>query len=124
MGATMFIQQKMTVTDPRQKAMVWMMPIMFTFMFSGFPAGLNLYYFMFNLFSIAQQIYLEKFSRNKMTLEQMRKSPKKEGWMQKKMREAQEMAAAQGKTIPGQNRISNEPTKSKYQRGRQLPKKK
>ena len=27
--------------------------------------------------------------------------PKKEGWMQKKMREAQELASAQGRTVPG-----------------------
>jgi YidC/Oxa1 family membrane protein insertase len=102
MGATLFIQQKMTVTDPRQQALVWMMPIMFTLMFSNFPAGLNLYYFMFNLFGIIQQVYMNKFSKNKMTLEQMKRMPKKEGWLQKKMREAQDIAASQGRTIPGQ----------------------
>ena len=55
MGVTMFIQQKMTITDPKQKAMVYIMPVMLTLLFFSFPAGLNLYYFMFNLFSIAQQ---------------------------------------------------------------------
>lgn len=55
MGVTMFIQQKMTVTDPKQKAFVYIMPVMLTLLFFSFPAGLNLYYFMFNLFSIAQQ---------------------------------------------------------------------
>ncbi|MEX1276644.1 MAG: membrane protein insertase YidC [Bacteroidota bacterium] len=60
MGITMFIQQKMTVKDPRQKAMVWMMPIMMTLLFNGFPAGLNLYYFVFNLLSIGQQIMINK----------------------------------------------------------------
>jgi YidC/Oxa1 family membrane protein insertase len=101
MGITMFIQQKMTITDPRQKAMIYMMPVMFTLSFSGFPAGLNLYYLTFNLIGILQQIWITKFSRNKLTLEDLKKMPKKEGWMQKKMREAQEMAAAQGKTLPG-----------------------
>jgi YidC/Oxa1 family membrane protein insertase len=60
MGITMFIQQKMTVTDPRQKAMVWMMPIMMTILFNGLPSGLNLYYFVFNLLSIGQQVWLKK----------------------------------------------------------------
>jgi len=60
MGITMFIQQKMSVKDPRQKAMVWMMPIMMTLLFNGFPAGLNLYYFVFNLLSIGQQFYINK----------------------------------------------------------------
>jgi YidC/Oxa1 family membrane protein insertase len=60
MGITMFIQQKQTVTDPAQKAMVWMMPIMMTIMFNHFPSGLNLYYFTFNLLSIVQQWYFNK----------------------------------------------------------------
>ena len=61
MGITMIIQQRMTNTDPKQKAMVYLMPIMFTFIFYSFPSGLNLYYFMFNVFSIARQIYNTKF---------------------------------------------------------------
>ena len=60
MGITMFLQQKMTVTDPRQKAMVWMMPILMTLMFNSVPSGLNLYYFVFNLLAIAQQIWINK----------------------------------------------------------------
>jgi YidC/Oxa1 family membrane protein insertase len=60
MGITMFVQQKMTVTDPRQKAMVWMMPIMMTLLFNSLPSGLNLYYFIFNLLSIGQQVWLKK----------------------------------------------------------------
>jgi YidC/Oxa1 family membrane protein insertase len=60
MGITMFLQQKMTVTDPRQKAMVWMMPVLMTLMFNGLPSGLNLYYFVFNLLAIGQQMWLNK----------------------------------------------------------------
>lgn len=118
MGITMFIQQKMTVTDPRQKAMIYMMPIMFTFMFSSLPGGLNLYYFVFNILSIGQQFYMEKLSPKKLSLEQLKRMPKKEGFIQRKMREAQEMAASQGRTLPGQNQVHGETSKSKYQRGR------
>lgn len=57
MGITMFIQQKMTVTDPKQKSMVYIMPVMMTLLFFSFPSGLNLYYFIFNLLSIGQQYY-------------------------------------------------------------------
>ena len=60
MGITMFVQQKMSVQDPRQKMMVWLMPVLLTLMFNSFPAGLNLYYFMFNLLSIVQQAWLNK----------------------------------------------------------------
>jgi len=57
MGATMFFQQKMTMRDPKQKAMVYFMPIFFTLLFNTFPSGLNLYYTLFNIFSILQQKY-------------------------------------------------------------------
>ena len=60
MCITMFIQQKQTVTDPRQKAMVWMMPIMMFIIFNNLPSGLNLYYFVFNLLSIGQQLWINK----------------------------------------------------------------
>ncbi len=55
LGITMFLQQKQTTKDPSQAALVYIMPVMFTLMFMNFSSGLNLYYFMFNLFSIAQQ---------------------------------------------------------------------
>ncbi|MEW6510405.1 MAG: membrane protein insertase YidC [Bacteroidota bacterium] len=64
MGITMFLQQKMTVTDPRQKAMVWMMPILMTLMFNSLPSGLNLYYFVFNLLAIGQQIWFNKSGKD------------------------------------------------------------
>jgi YidC/Oxa1 family membrane protein insertase len=59
-GITMFFQQKMSVKDPRQKMMIWMMPTMMTLLFNSFPSGLNLYYFFFNVLSIAQQAYVNK----------------------------------------------------------------
>lgn len=101
MGVTMFFQQKLTITDPKQKAMVYFMPVFFVFLFSNFPSGLNLYYFMFNLLGIGQQVYINKFSKKSPTLDEMKKKPKKESWLQKKMREAQEIAEAQGKGTPG-----------------------
>jgi YidC/Oxa1 family membrane protein insertase len=58
MGATMFVQQKMTPTtnvDPAQQKIMLFMPIMFTVMFSKLPAGLVLYYFVNNLLGIGQQ---------------------------------------------------------------------
>ena len=65
MGITMFLQQKMTVKDPKQMAMVYIMPIMLTFLFTTLPSGLNLYYFMFNVLSISEQYYLTKIKKKK-----------------------------------------------------------
>jgi YidC/Oxa1 family membrane protein insertase len=57
MGATMFIQTKLNPTppDPIQAKVMLMMPVIFTFMFLWFPAGLVLYWTVNNILSIAQQ---------------------------------------------------------------------
>ncbi|NNE09652.1 MAG: membrane protein insertase YidC, partial [Gemmatimonadetes bacterium] len=60
MGGLMFWQQKMSTVDPRQKAMVYMMPILFTFLFYRFPSGLVLYWLVNNVMSIAQQRSIQK----------------------------------------------------------------
>lgn len=97
LGITMFIQQKMSVTDPRQKAMIYIMPLMFILLFNSFPSGLNLYYFMFNLFSIAQQYYINKFSKP-IELKPVDRKAKK-GFMQKLMEQAEQNAKERRKRL-------------------------
>jgi YidC/Oxa1 family membrane protein insertase len=97
LGLTMFIQQKMTITDPRQKVLVYMMPILLTLLFNSFPSGLNLYYFMFNLFSIAQQYYTNKFSKPIELKPVDRKS--KKGFMQRLMEQAEQNAKERRKRL-------------------------
>ncbi|MFA6468734.1 MAG: membrane protein insertase YidC [Bacteroidota bacterium] len=82
MGITMFVQQKQTVTDPTQKAMVWMMPIMMTIMFNHFPSGLNLYYFVFNLLSIGQQWYFNQRHKDE-PLQKIPEHKRKAGFMER-----------------------------------------
>ncbi len=60
MAITTFLQQKMATTDPRQKAMVYVMPIFLFVIFNNLPSGLNLYYFVFNVLSIGQQMWMNK----------------------------------------------------------------
>ena len=63
MGATMFLQQKITpntMTDPLQQKMFQFLPVIFTFFFLWFPAGLTLYWFINNLFTIGQQYYVNQ----------------------------------------------------------------
>ncbi len=57
MGASMFFQQKLNPPppDPMQAKIMQWMPVMFTFFFLWFPAGLVLYWVSNNLLSIAQQ---------------------------------------------------------------------
>jgi YidC/Oxa1 family membrane protein insertase len=63
MGATMFLQQKMTPSpgDPAQAKMMLFMPIIFTFMFLNFASGLVLYWLFNNILSIGQQYYTNKY---------------------------------------------------------------
>ncbi|HEY7163428.1 MAG TPA: membrane protein insertase YidC [Candidatus Binatia bacterium] len=62
MGASMFVQQWMTPTagDPNQKKMMMMMPLMFTFMFVSFPAGLTVYWLVNNVLTIGQQYWINR----------------------------------------------------------------
>lgn len=60
MGASMFLQQKLTPAagDPTQQKIMMLMPIIFTVMFLNFPAGLVIYWLFNNLLSIAQQWWM------------------------------------------------------------------
>lgn len=95
MGITMFIQQKMSIKDPRQKAMVYLMPILFTLMFNNFPSGLNLYYFLFNLISVVQQLYLTKSKKGQVVLQKIPEKERKKGFMDRIL-EAQKAQQSQG----------------------------
>ncbi|MCF8130641.1 MAG: membrane protein insertase YidC [Deltaproteobacteria bacterium] len=62
MGASMFVQQKMTPSpgDPAQAKIMMFLPVIFTFMFINFPSGLVLYWLVNNLLSIGQQYRIYK----------------------------------------------------------------
>jgi YidC/Oxa1 family membrane protein insertase len=62
MGATMFIQQKMSppAGDPTQAKMMMLMPIVFTVIFINFSSGLVLYWLVNNVISMVQQYYIQK----------------------------------------------------------------
>lgn len=63
-AVSMYLSQKMSVTDTSdqgtQKMMSTMMPVMFTFFMWSFPSSLILYWLMFNILSIIQQYFTMK----------------------------------------------------------------
>jgi YidC/Oxa1 family membrane protein insertase len=63
MGASMFLQQKMTPSggDPTQAKIMLFMPIFITVIFVNLPAGLVLYMLVNNIFSMGQQYYVSRF---------------------------------------------------------------
>ena len=74
MGISMVVQQKLTPSasvDPMQQKLMLLMPVVFTFMFWGFPSGLVLYWLMNNLLTIGQQwLYTRKAEAAKAAQEQ------------------------------------------------------
>lgn len=65
MGVTMYFQQKLNPPppDPVQARVFQFMPIIFTFMLAGFPAGLVIYWSWNNLLTIAQQWLIMRQTR-------------------------------------------------------------
>ncbi|BAV58623.1 membrane protein insertase YidC [Endomicrobiia bacterium] len=62
MGIGMFFQQRMTTvtSDPTQRKIMYIMPVIFTFMFWSFPSGLVLYWLTNSLISMIEQYFIMK----------------------------------------------------------------
>ncbi len=60
MAATSFWQQKLTPQEPSQKALTFMMPVMFLFLFYNFSAGLLLYWTTMNIAGLVEQYFVHK----------------------------------------------------------------
>ncbi|HFE38139.1 MAG TPA: membrane protein insertase YidC, partial [Gammaproteobacteria bacterium] len=63
MGASMFVQQRLSKNpgmDPMQQKIMQFLPIIFTFFFMLFPAGLVLYWVVNSMLSILQQWYITR----------------------------------------------------------------
>ncbi|VAX28279.1 Inner membrane protein translocase and chaperone YidC, long form [hydrothermal vent metagenome] len=66
MGATMFFQQRLSpsIGDPVQQKIMMFLPIVFTFLFLSFPAGLVIYWTVNNILTISQQYYIYKIAKD------------------------------------------------------------
>ncbi len=66
MGISMFVQQMLNTTppDPMQAKIMKMLPIIFTFFFLWFPAGLVIYWVVNNIISVAQQYFITRSIEN------------------------------------------------------------
>ena len=63
MAVSMFIQQKMTMKDPKQAVLVYMMPVLMIFIFWSMSSGLVLYWTIFNVLTIGQQLLVNHFKK-------------------------------------------------------------
>lgn len=68
MSAAMFLQMKVSggmsggapSSGPNMKVFMYFMPVMLLFIFNNFASGLSLYYLVYNVLSIAQQVLINK----------------------------------------------------------------
>lgn len=60
MAVLTFFQNKMTIKDPNQKAMIYFMPVFMLVLFNNFPAGLVLYWTFSSALGLVQQYYTNK----------------------------------------------------------------
>jgi YidC/Oxa1 family membrane protein insertase len=60
MGVVTFVQNKMTIKDPNQKMMIYMMPVLMLAMFNAFPAGLVLYWTLSSALGLVQQRLIDR----------------------------------------------------------------
>lgn len=60
MAGSMFVQQKMTMKDPKQAFLVYLMPVFMIFIFWSISSGLVLYWTIFNVLSIGQQYMINR----------------------------------------------------------------
>jgi YidC/Oxa1 family membrane protein insertase len=65
MAVLTFFQNKMTMKDPNQKAMIYIMPVFMLVLFNSFPSGLVIYW----TFSNALQILQQRFINNSVSTE-------------------------------------------------------
>ena len=61
-GVTTYLQSKMTMTtnDPTQRIMLYTMPVFIVYICTTVPAGLSLYWVVFNIMGIIQQYFVNK----------------------------------------------------------------
>jgi YidC/Oxa1 family membrane protein insertase len=66
MVASQIMQSRMTTvpTDPNQKMMMYMMPVIMLYFFWSMPSGVTMYWTMQNFLSIAQQYYTNKYGKS------------------------------------------------------------
>ncbi|TNE46910.1 MAG: membrane protein insertase YidC [Deltaproteobacteria bacterium] len=96
MGVAMFIQQKITpqtMDNAQAKAMLWFMPIFFTFIMLFLPAGLTLYIFVNTILGLLHHWYIH--TQPDEPEDKKPKKKKKAGWMERMQKLVDEQQQSQ-----------------------------
>jgi YidC/Oxa1 family membrane protein insertase len=103
MVATMFISTKMTTTDPKQKFITYILPVVFGAISWQFPSGILVYWVTTNIWSIGQQYVVNRL---------VKREAKKVGDKEKKILEQKKLE----RNIDDQIAISKKKKKKKKRR--------
>jgi YidC/Oxa1 family membrane protein insertase len=79
MAVAVYGQQKLTPTtqsNEQMKFLLYLFPAMMLLFFNNLPSGLGLYYLFFNIFSIAQQFYINQTTEKKPVVMKQTQKPK------------------------------------------------
>lgn len=101
---------------PGMKAMMYMMPLMFLFIFNSYASGLTYYYFISTLITIAQTLFFRyTIDEEKLLakLEANKRKPMKRSGFMKRLEEAQKMQQEQLKRQQDQLKHQREERKNK-----------
>ena len=77
-AAATFFHQRLVITDPKQKMMQYIFPIMILVISISFPAGLLLYWFTNSLLSVGNHFLMKKLERPKIDREHGKKEKAKD----------------------------------------------
>lgn len=77
-AVTTFFQQRLIITDPKQKMMLYIFPVMIMVISVSFPAGLVLYWFTNSIFAILNHLTMKKIDTKKIELSTDKKEIEKE----------------------------------------------
>jgi len=113
-GAATFFHQRLIITDPKQKMMLYLFPVMIIIISVSFPAGLVLYWFTNSLFSVGNH-YLLKISESdkKGTSSAAKKDSKKENGRDKIINRDKIVNEGSERIIQGEEEKANKTPKEK-----------
>lgn len=77
-AAATFFHQRLVITDPKQKMMLYIFPIMILVFSKNFPAGLVLYWFTNSLLTVGNHFLMKKLERPKIDQEHGKKEKVKD----------------------------------------------
>ncbi len=87
---------QMTAVTGQMKWLSYLMPVIFMFVLNNYAAGLNYYYFLSNLTTIAQQLVIRSFVDDKVIHAQLQENKKKPVKVSKFQQKLEEMAKKRG----------------------------